>query len=62
MAYRDKATQGHFDLESTEMRRIIGRVGAYRPFGLGHEDIKEIAGIEVSDKEIERVSYQIGSE
>ena len=31
------------------------RVGAYRPFSLGHEDIKEMAGIEVSSKEIERV-------
>ncbi len=47
---------------SPGMRRIMGRVGAYRPFGLGHEDIKEMAGIEVSDKEIERVSYQIGSD
>ncbi|NIM15334.1 MAG: hypothetical protein GTO45_25435 [Candidatus Aminicenantes bacterium] len=47
---------------SPGMRRIMGRVGAYRPFGLGHEDIKEMAGIEASDKEIERVSYQIGSD
>ncbi len=47
---------------SPGMRRIMCRVGAYRPFALGHEDIKEMAGIEVSDKEIERVSYQIGSD
>ncbi len=47
---------------SPGMRRIMCRVGAYRPFGLGHEDIKEMAGIEVSEKEIERVSYQIGSD
>ena len=46
---------------SPGMRRIMCRVGAHRPFGLGHEDIKEMAGIEVSSKEIERVSYQIGS-
>jgi len=47
---------------SPGMRRIMCRVGAYRPFGLGHEDIKEMAGIEVSAKEIERVSHQIGSD
>ena len=40
----------------------MGRVGALRPFGLGHEDIKEMAGIEVNSKEIERVSYQLGTE
>lgn len=28
---------------SPGVRRIMGRVGAYRPFGLGHEDIKEMA-------------------
>jgi hypothetical protein len=47
---------------SPGMRRIMGRVGALRPFGLGHEDIKEMAGIEVNSKEIERVSYQLGTE
>ena len=47
---------------SPGMRRIMCRVGAYRPFSLGSEDIKEMAGIEVSDKEIERACYQIGSE
>lgn len=62
--YCPKDTQ--LDIKGTSfspgMRRIMGRVGAYRPFGLGHDDIKEMAGIEVSDKEIERVSYQIGSD
>lgn len=41
-------------------RRIMGRVGAYRPFGLGHEDIQEISGIEVGAKEIERCSNRLG--
>jgi hypothetical protein len=40
----------------------MGRVGAYRPFGLGHEDIKEMAGIEVDSKAIERISHQLGEE
>lgn len=42
------------------IRRIMGRVGAYRPFGLGHEDIREISGIEVGAKEIERCSNRLG--
>jgi hypothetical protein len=47
---------------SPGVRRIMARVGALRPFGLGHEDIKEMAGIEVNSKEIERVSYQLGTD
>ena len=47
---------------SPGMRRIMGRVGAYRPFALGHEDIKEMAGIYVDPKEIERVSHQLGQD
>jgi len=45
---------------SPGVRRIMGRVGAYRPFGLGHEDIKEMAGICVTTKEIERASHRLG--
>lgn len=59
---KDKA----LDIEGTSIspgvRRMIGRVGAYRPFGLGHEDINEMAGISVSAKEIERVSHELGKE
>jgi len=47
---------------SPGVRRMMGRVGAYRPFGLGHEDIKQMAGIGVDTKEIERVSHQLGQE
>jgi len=36
----------------------MGRVGAYRSFGLGHEDTKEMADICVDAKKIERVSNQ----
>ena len=54
------------DIEGTSfspgVRRMMGRVGAYRPFGLGHEDIKEMAGIDVNPKEIERISYRLGEE
>jgi hypothetical protein len=54
------------DIEGTSLspgvRRIIARAGANGPFALGHEDIKEMAGIEVDPKEVERVSHQIGEE
>ena len=43
------------DIEGTSfspgVRRIMARAGAYRAFGLGHEDIKEMAGISVTAKE-----------
>jgi len=47
---------------SPGVRRIMGRVGAYRPFGLGHDDIKEMAGICVDAKEIERTSHRLGTD
>jgi hypothetical protein len=54
------------DIEGTTfspgVRRMTSRVGAYRPFGLGHEDIKEMAGIDVTAKEIERISHKLGKE
>ncbi len=70
--YDEECGEGHcpkdraLDIVETSfspgVRRIIGRVGAYRPFGLGHEDIKEMAGIEVDSKAIERISHQLGEE
>lgn len=45
---------------SPGLARIMARVGAYRPFGVGSDDIKELAGISVTPKEIERVSCRIG--
>jgi hypothetical protein len=47
---------------SPGVRRIMARVGAYRPFGLGHEDIKEMAGIEVDPKAIERIAHRLGEQ
>jgi hypothetical protein len=47
---------------SPGMRRIMGRVGVYQSFGLGHDVIKELAGIEVTAKEIERVSEDLGAQ
>jgi hypothetical protein len=45
---------------SPGVRRMMSRVGAYRSFGLGHEDTKALTGIDVNAKEIERISYQSG--
>jgi hypothetical protein len=39
---------------------MMSRVGAYRSFGLGHEDLYELAGIRVNAKEVERVSEKVG--
>ncbi len=54
------------DIEGTSyspgVRRMMSRVGAYRSFGLGQEDLYELADIRVSAKEIERVSYKVGRE
>lgn len=47
---------------SPGVRRIMSRVGAYRPFDLGRDDIKEMAGICIDSKEVERVSHQLGEE
>ncbi len=57
--------KGH-DIEGTSfspgLRRIMARAGAYRPFALGHEDIKEMTAISVDAKEIERVSNRLGQQ
>ena len=52
------------DIEGTSfspgVRRMMAKVGAYRPFGKGREDLKELAGVEVNGKALERVSYGLG--
>jgi hypothetical protein len=45
---------------SSGARRMMSKVGAYRSFGLGHEDLYELAGILVSAKEVERMSEMVG--
>lgn len=54
------------DIEGTSysagVRRMMSKVGAYRPFGLGHEDLEELGGIRVSSKEVERVSQMVGGQ
>lgn len=54
------------DMEGTSyssgVRRMMSKVGAYRPFALGQEDLEELAGIRVSAKEVERVSEGVGAQ
>lgn len=54
------------DIEGTSyssgVRRMMSKVGAYRPFGLGHEDLYELADVRVSAKEVERISQMVGDQ
>lgn len=54
------------DIEGTTfspgVRRMASRVGGYRSFDLGHKDIKEMVGIDVTAKEVERISHKLGQE
>ena len=59
---KDKALDIEGVSLSPGLRRIMARAGAYRPFVLGHEDIREMTGISVTAKEVERVSHTIGEE
>ena len=45
---------------SPGVRRLMSKVGAMRPFGLGHQDLYELANIRVSAKEVERQSHIVG--
>ena len=47
---------------SPGVRRLMSKVGAMRPFGLGHQDLQELAGIRVNAKEVERVSQMVGDQ
>lgn len=45
---------------SPGVRRMMGRVGAFRPFGLAREDLQELAGLSLCAKEIERMTREVG--
>jgi len=51
---KDRALDIEGTSYSSGVRRMMSKVGAYRPFGLGHEDLYELADIRVSAKEVER--------
>ncbi len=71
--YYDRECKGGYcpkdrvlDIEGTShssgVRRMMSRVGACRPFGLGHQDLSELADIHVSAKEVERISQMVGDQ
>lgn len=47
---------------SPGVRRLMGRVGGKEPFAEGRRDLKELAGIIVKTKQVERVSEAIGEQ
>lgn len=47
---------------SPGVRRLMSKVGAMRPFGLGHQDLYELADIRVNAKEVERQSQIVGGQ
>ena len=47
---------------SSGVRRMMSKVGAYQPFGLGHEDLYKLADIRVSAKEVESISQRVGDQ
>jgi hypothetical protein len=59
---KDRALDIEGTSYSSGVRRMMGKVGAYRSFGLGHEDLYELADIRVSAKEVERISQMIGDQ
>ncbi len=46
---------------SPGVRRMMGRVGAKEPFEQGRGDLKELAGVVVQTKQVERISVQLGA-
>lgn len=54
------------DIEGTSyssgVRRMMSKIGAYRPFGIGHQDLYELADIRVNAKAVERVSQTVGAQ
>jgi hypothetical protein len=54
------------DIEGTSyssgVRRMVSRVGAWRPFGLGGDDLHDLADIRVDAKTVERISQMVGSQ
>ena len=71
--YYDKESHSGFcpkdralDIEGTSyssgVRRMMSKVGAYQPFGLGREDLYELADIRVEAKAVERISQMVGAQ
>lgn len=47
---------------SPGVRRMMSRVGSKEPFEKGRQDLKQLAGLEVTAKQVERISEQMGQQ
>jgi hypothetical protein len=59
---KDRALDIERTSYSSGVRRMVSRIGAWRPFGLGREDLYDLADIRVEAKAIERISQAVGNQ
>jgi hypothetical protein len=59
---KDRALDIEGTSYSSGVRRMMSKVGAYRSFDLGHDDLYDLADVRVSAKEVERISQMTGSQ
>ena len=57
---RDLGIEGSSN--SPGVQKMMARVGSFRSFGLGEDDIRELAGLSVTAKAIERTCHEVGKE
>lgn len=62
MIPRDEALDIAGTSFSPGVRRMMSRVGSKESFQEGRQDLKELAGLEVTAKQVERVSEQLGGQ
>lgn len=59
---RDKELGVEGSSFSPGVQRMMCRVGSSRPYGLAEEDLRELAGLSVNAKAIERICRELGKE
>lgn len=47
---------------SVGISKVVSRIGAYMPFGSSEQQLKELTGIFIDDKTIERITKEVGKE
>lgn len=62
MIPRDAALDIEGSCFSPGVRRMMGRVGSKESFQQGQGDLKELAGLSVTAKQVERISEQLGQQ
>jgi hypothetical protein len=59
---KDRALDIEGTSYSSGVRRMASKVGAWRPFGVGQDDLYDLADIRVDAKAIERISQMVGNQ